>query len=74
MNRDRFDGIWKQFRGNVKEQWGTFTGDPFAVHAGMRDRLAGRVQERRGIAKQQADRQLAEFTSRNRHWQDLSRR
>ncbi|OGI47394.1 MAG: general stress protein CsbD [Candidatus Muproteobacteria bacterium RBG_16_65_34] len=74
MNRDRFHGICKQFSGKVKEQWGTLTDDPHAVAAGTRDRLAGRIQERRGISKQEADRQIEDFMSRNRNWRDLSRR
>ena len=74
MNRDRFEGVWRQFSGEVREQWGTLTDDPFAVAAGTRDRLAGRIQEQRGIAKQEADRQLEDFVSRNRKWWDLSRR
>jgi uncharacterized protein YjbJ (UPF0337 family) len=74
MNRNRLHGIWKQFRGKVKEQWGTLTDDPFTVAAGARDRLAGRIQARRGILKQQADRQLEDFQRRNRNGWDLSRR
>jgi uncharacterized protein YjbJ (UPF0337 family) len=74
MNRDRFHGIWKQFSGKLKEQWGRLTDDPLAVAAGTRDRLAGRIRERRGISKQAAHRQLEDFMSRNRNWWDLSRR
>jgi uncharacterized protein YjbJ (UPF0337 family) len=74
MNRDRFEGVWKQFSGEVREQWGTLADNPFAVAAGTRDRLAGRIQEQRGIAKQEADRQLEDFMSRNRKWWDLLRR
>ena len=73
MNRDRYHGVWKQFSGTVKERWGRFTGDAFVVDAGRRDRLAGRIQEQRGISKQEADRQLDEFMRRNRNWRDLLR-
>jgi uncharacterized protein YjbJ (UPF0337 family) len=73
MNRDRFDGIWKQFSGKAKEQWGTLTDDPLAVAAGKRDRLAGRTQEQRGISRQEADRHFEDFMNRNRNWWDLSR-
>jgi len=74
MNRDRLHGIWKQFGGKVKEQWGTLTGDPLMVAAGTRDRLLGSMQEQRGLSKQEADRQLRDFMRRNRNWWDLSRR
>lgn len=74
MNQDRLYGIWKQFRGTVKEHWGRLTDDPRTVAAGSRDRLFGSIQERRGISKQEADRQLEEFIGRHRNWRDLSRR
>ena len=74
MNRDRFQGIGKQFGGKVKEQWGTLTSDPLAVAAGTHARLAGRIQEQRGISKEKADRQLDDFMTRNRNWWDLSKR
>jgi uncharacterized protein YjbJ (UPF0337 family) len=73
MNRDRLHGIWKQFGGNIKQQWGTLTADPLAVTTGRRARLAGRIQEQRGISKQESDRQLEDFMSRNRNWWDPSR-
>ena len=74
MNQDRIHGICMQFGGNLKEQWGKLTRDPFAVAAGKNDRFAGRVLEQRGIAAQESDRQLEEFMRRNRNWWDLSGR
>ena len=74
MNRDRLAGIWKQFSGKAKEQWGTLAGDPFAIDASVRDQLLGKIQEQRGAAKEEADRQLTDFIKRNRNWSDLSRR
>lgn len=73
MNRDRFHGIWKQFSGKIKEQWGMLTNDPLAMTAGSRDQLAGRFQQQYGTAKQEADRQLDDFMLRNRNWRDLTR-
>lgn len=73
MNQDRFAGIWKQLRGKVKEHWGKLTNDPLGVAAGTRDQLAGRIQERYGVSKEKAARQLKDFLERNRNW-DLSNR
>jgi uncharacterized protein YjbJ (UPF0337 family) len=73
MNRDRFEGNWKQFSGKLKEQWGRFTHDPQRELAGRRDQMSGRIQERCGIAKEEAARQLKEFFHRNRNW-NLSNR
>jgi uncharacterized protein YjbJ (UPF0337 family) len=74
VNQGRFHGIWWQFGASVREQRGTLIGDPLVVAAGRRDRLVARNEKQRGILRQQADRQLVEFISRNRNWQDLSRR
>jgi len=74
MNRDRIQGICKQLGGRLQERWGTLTGDRLTATAGARARLAGRMQERRGISKQEADRQLEDFLDRNRDWRDLSKR
>ena len=73
MNQDRFAGSWKQFRGNVKGRWGRLTNSPLVVTAGTRDQLAGRIQERYGVAKEEAARQLKDFFDLNRNW-DLANR
>jgi uncharacterized protein YjbJ (UPF0337 family) len=73
MNQDQLEGLLKQLSGGARVRWGTMTKDPFAIAAGTRDKLAGRVQEQRGNSKAVADRQLAEFRSRNRKWLDLSK-
>ena len=74
MNQDRLHGSLKQFRGKLREQWGTLTGDPYAVAAGARDRLLGEIQEQRGASKEEADRQLRDFMKRSRNGSDLLRR
>lgn len=65
MNRDRLKGNWKQIKGKVKEQWGRLTDDDLDVIAGKRDQLLGRIQERHGIAKDEAERQVDSFEKRN---------
>jgi uncharacterized protein YjbJ (UPF0337 family) len=65
MNEDRTEGNWKQFKGKVKEQWGKLTDDDLDVIAGRRDQLAGKIQERHGVAKDEAERQIRDYESRN---------
>jgi uncharacterized protein YjbJ (UPF0337 family) len=65
MNDDRAQGNWKQFKGKVKEQWGKLTDDDLDVVDGKRDQLAGKIQERHGLAKDEAERQITDFESRN---------
>lgn len=61
MNWDQVEGNWKQATGKIKEKWGKLTDDDLTVIAGKRDALAGRLQERYGIAKDEAEKQLDEF-------------
>ena len=65
MNRDRIKGNWKQVKGKLKEQWGKLTDDDLDVISGKRDQLLGRIQERHGIAKDEAQRQVERFERRN---------
>ena len=64
MNRDQLSGNWKQFKGQVKEQWGKLTDDDLRQVEGRSDQLAGRIQERYGISKEEAERQIHDWTPR----------
>ncbi|HLI17519.1 MAG TPA: CsbD family protein [Rhodanobacteraceae bacterium] len=61
MNEDKVKGQWKQLRGKVKARWGKLTDDDLDVAEGNSDYLAGRLQERYGIARDEAKKQLREF-------------
>ena len=61
MNWNRIEGNWKQFKGNVKQQWGRFTEDSLRVLVGERDHLAGKIQEEYGVAKDEEEKQLANW-------------
>jgi len=62
MNWDQVAGKWKQFKGQMKQKWGKLTDDDLDVIAGKRDQMAGKLQERYGFAKDQAEKELDEFT------------
>lgn len=68
MNHDRVEGQWKQVKGKLKERWGKLTDDDLDVIAGRREQLLGRIQERHGIAKEEAVRQVQDFERRNPDW------
>lgn len=65
MNQDRIQGRWKQWKGKVKEQWGKLTDDDLDVIAGRRDQLLGRIQQRHGLARDEADRQVSSWEQGN---------
>jgi uncharacterized protein YjbJ (UPF0337 family) len=62
MNWDRIEGNWKQFKGKVKEKWGKLTDDDLTTVAGKRDQLAGLLQQRYGYQKDQAEKEIEEFS------------
>lgn len=61
MNWDRIQGNWKQFKGDVKQQWGKLTDDQLDVIAGKRGHLAGKIQEAYGLTKEQVEQQLSDW-------------
>jgi uncharacterized protein YjbJ (UPF0337 family) len=58
MNWDQIQGNWKQIAGQARQQWGKLTDSDLAWVAGHREQLAGKIQERYGIAKEDVEGQL----------------
>jgi len=63
MNWDQIAGNWKQFQGKVKEKWGKLTDDDLTTISGKREQLAGLLQNKYGYGKEQAEKELHEFSS-----------
>ena len=63
MNSDQIEGKWKQLKGSVKKQWGKLTDDDLDVIAGKQDQLAGKIQERYGITRDEAAKQVHEWSA-----------
>ncbi len=61
MNWDVIQGKWKQRKGEAKSKWGELTDDDLDRAEGDRDKLVGVVQERYGLAKDEAEREVDEF-------------
>ena len=62
MNWDQIEGKWKQFTGSARERWGKLTDDDLQMVIGQKDYLVGRIQERYGIAKAEAEKQADEWS------------
>jgi uncharacterized protein YjbJ (UPF0337 family) len=58
VNWEQTKGQWNQAKGALKKQWGKLTDDDLTVIAGQRDQLVGKIQERYGIAKEEADKRI----------------
>lgn len=66
MNWDRIEGNWKEFMGKAKQQWGKLTDDDLTYINGRRDELSGRLQRYYGYGKDQADREIDDWTRRSK--------
>lgn len=56
MNWDQVEGVWKQMKGSIREKWGKLTDDDIHYIGGKKDRLVGKLQERYGHSREQAER------------------
>ncbi|MBN8290446.1 CsbD family protein [Rhodobacter sp. NTK016B] len=65
MNGDTVEGKWKQIKGEAKVQWGKLTDDDLDVVEGHKDKLSGKIQERYGKSKDEADREVDAFYAKH---------
>ncbi len=63
MNWDQIEGNWKEIKGKIREKWGKLTDNDLTVIAGKKDQLAGVLQQRYGLAKEDAEAELDSFVS-----------
>ena len=61
MNKNQLEGKWEQLKGNVQKKWGELTDDDLDVIKGNAKVLAGKIQERYGIEKEEAEKQVDEY-------------
>jgi uncharacterized protein YjbJ (UPF0337 family) len=61
MVDDILAGMWNQIKGSVKQYWGDLTDDDLLEIEGRRDRLTGKLQERYGYSKMEAEAEIDEF-------------
>jgi uncharacterized protein YjbJ (UPF0337 family) len=58
MNKDTLKGQWRQLQGEAKRQWGKLTDDELTKIEGNYDKLLGKLQERYGYQREQAEREV----------------
>lgn len=58
MNKDIIEGKWSEIKGTVKQKWGKLTDDDLAEINGSRERLAGKIQQNYGLARDEVEKQL----------------
>jgi uncharacterized protein YjbJ (UPF0337 family) len=62
VNWDRIEGEWKQFVGSARERWGKLTENDWQIVAGKKDQLVGWIRLRYGVAKEEAEDQIDEWS------------
>jgi uncharacterized protein YjbJ (UPF0337 family) len=65
MNKDIFEGKWKQMRGQIKEWWGELTDDELEQAAGNSEQIVGLLQQKYGYTREHAEEEF------NRRLQDV---
>jgi uncharacterized protein YjbJ (UPF0337 family) len=61
MNWDQLQGKWRQVKGSAKQHWGKLTDDDLEYIAGPREMLIGKLQERYGMVKEEAEKRADEW-------------
>jgi uncharacterized protein YjbJ (UPF0337 family) len=64
MNETVFRGKWAQLKGRIKQQWGKLTNDDLTQIEGSAEAAVGRLQERYGHSREEAQRAWDAFLSR----------
>ena len=74
MNKDIFEGEWKQLRGQAKEWWGKFTDDELERVGGKFDQFVGLLQEKYGYTREHTEeeinRRMAEYEAQKKEVAD----
>ena len=63
-NWEQIAGQWKQVKGEARKKWGKLTDDELMQIDGNRDILAGKLQEKYGIAKEDVNKQIDEWAAK----------
>lgn len=61
MNWDQVEGMWHQMKGELRTKWAKLTEDDHKLIGGKREKLIGKLQERYGMMKEDAERQADEW-------------
>jgi uncharacterized protein YjbJ (UPF0337 family) len=64
MNWDRVQGEWKQLTSQVKSKWAKLTDDDLRTISAKKDALVGKIQERYGVLRDEAEKQVDEWIAK----------
>jgi uncharacterized protein YjbJ (UPF0337 family) len=61
MNADILKGKWTQVKGEICSRWGKLTDNDVMEIQGDTEKMLGKLQERYGYKREQAEKELQEF-------------
>lgn len=61
MNWNQIEAEWKQFSGKMRSKWAKLTDDDWNYVGGKKDQLIGKLQERYGIKKEEAQNEIDRY-------------
>lgn len=61
MNWDVIEGQWKNLKGGIREKWAKLTDDDYELIGGKKDKFLGKLQERYGYGRDDAERELDDY-------------
>lgn len=64
LNWDIVEGKYKEFKGLAREKWGKLTDDDLEFAKGKRDRFIGKLQERYGYRREEAEKEVQSLLDR----------
>lgn len=64
MNWSSIESGWNDFKASAKQQWSKLSDDQIAGTNGKREQLSSRVQEAYALSKEDAERQISDWQSK----------
>jgi len=61
MNWDQVEGTWVELKGKVRATWAKLTDDDWEQIGGKKDQLLGRLQQRYGYKREEAEHEVDRF-------------
>ena len=61
MNPDILKGRWHQVKGDIRKRWGKLTDNDMLEIEGHLEKMIGKLQERYGFKREEAEKQINEF-------------
>ena len=61
MNWETVEGKWTEMKGEVKSRWAKITDDDLKNLSAKKDHLVGKIQQRYGVMKEDAEREVDEW-------------